>query len=109
MKVAEFFDYNPHTGTWYEHEIHHATGEGAITIKQDSEPVLDFCRDARNSGLNDKFEHFGHYAVIPAWLQVELMRKGVWKDTSKLIKEIETNYPRFKVTNLKHHVRAYGA
>lgn len=107
--MAEFFDYNPHTGTWYEHDVHYPDGQGAITIKQDLGPVVDYCTALRNSGANDKFDKFAHYAVIPAWLQVELLKKGIrfgrQEDTHRLIKEIETNYPRFKVTNLKHHVR----
>lgn len=108
--MAEFFDYNPRTGTWYEHDVHYPDGEGAITIKQDLQPVLDHCKDMRNSGVNDKAGDFAHYALIPAWLQVDLLKKGIrfgrQEDTGRLIKEIEQNYPRFKVTNLRHHVRS---
>lgn len=107
--MAQFLEYNPLRGTWKEYDRDPLTGVEGVTTKQDLQPVVDYCAEARASGVNDKVGDFSHYAVIPAWLQVELMAKGLkfgrQEDTHRLIKEIETNYPRFKVTNLRHHVR----
>lgn len=112
MKVAEFLDYNPHTGTWYEHDYDHATDSVVVTTKQDLQPVLDYAKELRNSGKNDKVGDFGHYAIIPAWLQVELLSRGIKfgraSDTHKLLKIINEEFPRFKVTNLTHNVREFG-
>ena len=103
--MAEFLDYNPTNGCWYEHDQH--LDEGAVTIKQDVQPVLDYANESRNSGINDKHEIFSHYAIIPASVQVEIARKGIpLHDMGAWVKEIEQNYPHLKVTNMRHHVRS---
>lgn len=110
--MADFLDWNPVTGTWYEHDYDHGTDSVVVTTKQDLQPVLDYCTDLRNSGANDKVGDFAHYAIIPAWLQVELMSRGIRfgraEDTQKLLRVINEEFPRFKVTNLTHNVREFG-
>ena len=102
-------EWNPHTGTWYEEEYDHATDTIIVHTKQDVQPVLDYAKAQRNSGVNDKVGEFAHYAIIPATVQVQLKQKGIdinnKNHTSKVIRQIETNYKHLKTTNLKHAVR----
>ena len=102
-------EWNPVTGTWYEEDWNPHTGELTVHTKQDVQPVLDYCKSQRNSGVNDKVGDFAHYATIPATVEVQLKQKGISLHdkncTPRLIREIETNYPYLKTTNLKHAVK----
>lgn len=105
--MAQFFDYNPTRGTWYETED---AEDGKITVatKQDVEPVIDYCTRLRNSGYTDRGikKGFWHYATIPAHVELELRQKGIniynKGQTKELLKEINRNYPKLKCTTLKH-------
>lgn len=108
--MAEFFDWNPARGTWYEVEDDPQTGDLIIHTKQDIQPNLDWAKKQRNSGVNDlggkrDGNDLKHYAHIPPHVELELRQKGlnIWdKDnTKRLIREIERNYPHCKVTNRK--------
>ena len=102
-------EWNPRTGTWYEDEYDHATDTIIVHTKQDVQPLLHYAKAQRNSGVNDKVGEFAHYAIIPPTVQVQLKQKGIdinnKNHTSKVIREIETNYKYLKTTNLKHAVR----
>lgn len=102
-------EWNPTTGTWYEEEYDHQTDSIIVHTKQDVQPVLDYAKEQRNSGINDKVGDFALYAVIPATVEVQLMQKGInihdKNNTSRVVKEIETNFPYLKTSNLKHAVR----
>lgn len=102
-------EWNPHTGTWYEESYDKATDTITVATKQDVQPVLDYAKDQRNSGVNDKVGDFAHYAVIPAHVEIALKQRGIdmydKNDLPRLIREIETNYPYLKTTNLKHAAR----
>lgn len=106
--MSKFYDYNASRGTWYEEDV---DADGTVTIhtKQDVAPVLDFAKEQRNSGANDKVGDFARYAIIPAHVEVALRQKGLniydKNNTGRLVKEIERNYPYLKCTNLKHSVR----
>ncbi len=108
--MAQFFDYNPHRGTWYEDETDE---DGNMTIKtwQDVEPVLDLTRARRNSGEVDKGikRGFWHYATIPAHVELELREKGINlynpNQTKEVLKEINTNYKYLKNTDLTHNIK----
>jgi hypothetical protein len=102
-----------HNGVWYEIEDDPQNpGQLFITPHQNVKPILDYARDRRNSGENDKVGDFNHYAIIPPVVEVELKKKGIDirdpASTAKIIKEIETNYPHLKVTNLVHDIRGTG-
>jgi len=107
--MSTFQAYNPNTGTWYEEDYDHQTESVVIHTKQDVQPVLDYAKRQRNSGVNDKVGDFSKYAIIPATVQVQLLQKGInihkGRQTKELIKEIETNFPHLKVTNLKHAIK----
>lgn len=107
--MSRFIDYNADRGTWHEEDYDHTTDTLVIHTKQDVEPVLDYARDQRNSGLNDKVGDFSRYAVIPAAIEVELRKKGInmynQGQTKELLKEINQNYPHLKVTNLRHDIK----
>jgi len=107
--MPTFLDYNANRGTWYEEDYDHAEDKYIVHIKQDVEPVLDYARDQRNSGLNDKAGDFSKYAVIPAHVEVELRQKGIniydQDQTKELLREINSNYPYLKLTNLTHAIK----
>lgn len=106
--MAKTFEYNPTRGTYYEIEDL-TNGDIAIHTKQDAQPVLDHAARLRNSNANDKVGDFCHYATIPAGVEVELRAKGLniydKNNTKRLVREIETNYPYLKTTNLRHSVK----
>lgn len=98
------FEYNPERGSYYEIEDYQ---DGlVIHTRQDTTPVIELNKAERNSGKNDKVGEFNHYARIPAAIELALRQKGLniydKNQTRQLIREIETNYPHLKVTNLKH-------
>ena len=106
--MSKFLDYNEARGTWYETDYDASDDRLVIHTKQDVQPVLDDNKIARNSGKGDagvKGE-FWHYATIPAHVEVELKQKGIniydKNNLKQLFKEINTNYPYLKRTNLKH-------
>ena len=108
--MAEFFDWNPARGTWYEWEDDPQTGGFMIHTKQDVRPSLDWNKKQRNHGHNDlgglrDGSDLKHYASIPAHVELELRQKGIniydKNNTKRLIQEIERNYPLCKVTNRK--------
>ncbi len=107
--MSKFLDYNVHRGTWYEYDYDPQDDKAIVSIKQDIEPVLDYTKELRNSGINDKVGEFSHYAVIPAHVEVALRQKGIniynQNQTKDVVREIESNYPYLKVTNLKHDIR----
>lgn len=106
--MAEFFDWNPAHGTWYESEYDYQDGKITIATMQDVEPVVDFCKAKRNSDHGDTGikRGFWHYAKIPTHVELELRQKGISiyerGQTKELLREINQNYPYLKVTN-KHH------
>lgn len=107
--MSKFIDYNADRGTWYEEDYDHTTDTLIVHTKQDVEPVLDYARDQRNSGLNDKVGDFGKYAVIPASVEVQLRQRGInmydHRQTKELLKVINEDYPHLKVTNLTHAIK----
>lgn len=106
--MSKFLDYNEARGTWYETDYEAHTDKLVIHTKQDVQPVLEDTKFARNSGVGDKGVkgEFWHYASIPAHVEVELKNKGIniydKNNTSRLLKEINQNYPYLKRTNLHH-------
>lgn len=107
--MAEFFDYNPDRGTWYEAEFDADGDLVAFHTKQDVQPVIDYAQRQRSSGLNDKKlgdYYFCKYAIIPAHVEVELRQKGINvynpNQTKELLREINQNYPYLKTTNRTH-------
>lgn len=108
--MAKTFEYEPHNGMWTIMEDDPHSGGVYIHRRQNVTPILDYAARERNSGMNDKVGNFNRYAIIPTHVELELKQKGIniydKNCTSRLIKEIETNYPHLKCTNLKHSVRA---
>ena len=108
--MADFFDWNPDNGVWYEHDFDQMTGETIIHTKQDVEPVVDYATRVRNNGHADKGikKDFWHYATIPATVQLELRKKGISmtkrSDTNRLLKELDRNYPHLKMTRKTHRI-----
>ena len=105
--MSTFLDFNHERGTWYEYK--EEDGRGHVSIMQDVQPVLDLARDQRNSGINDKVGDFGHYAIIPAHIEVALRQRGIniydQNQTKELLKVINQEYPHLKTTNLHHELK----
>ncbi len=104
--MSKFLDYNPSRGTWYEYDYDPNEEIAGITTKQDVEPVLDYAKALKNSGMHDKVGDFSRYAIIPAAVELELRQKGIniydQHQTKDLLREINQNYPHLKTTNLHH-------
>lgn len=109
--MAEFFDINAHRGLVYHTEDNQ---DGSITLRttQNVQPILDHTQKERSSGANDlKGIKAGYwkYAMIPAHVELELRKKGIdiydKNCTKRLIREINTNYPHLKTTNLHHEIK----
>lgn len=108
--MAKTYEFNTDRGTFYEIEDDPQSGGLFIHTKQDVSPVVEWAKKQRNSGKNDKVnkQDFNHYAIIPAHVELELRQKGIniykKENTKRLLKEINTNYPHLKVTNMKHSI-----
>ena len=83
---------------------------GKVIVKstQDVEPLLERNKRLRDTeNVTGKVGEWKHYASVPMVIVEELMKKGINmfsndKDQLKAAqKEIETNYPYLKTTNLK--------
>ena len=105
--ITKFFDFDPVTGV----RCDTTDGEGddiTVYASQDLQPVLDHTKRIRDSGLADEGikKDFWHYATIPTWLEIELRSKGIniydKNCTKDLLRELNTNYPKFKTTRLHH-------
>lgn len=104
--MPQFFDYNAERGTWYEDDWDHGENKFVLHTKQDVAPVLDYAKDQRNSGINDKVGDFCLYAVIPAVAELQMRERGIdfynKHQTKEVIRFIEQEAPNLKCTNLRH-------
>lgn len=103
--MSIFFDHNPTTGVTQHFDYDPIKDEIHLTHTQDVTAFLDAMKEQRlyaKTGV----ETFGHYADIPAIVEIALRKKGIRLDdkncTKALIREIETNYPLLKATHKKH-------
>lgn len=107
--MSTFLDYNKHRGTWYEYDYDPQEDKGIVSIKQDVQPVLDYAKEQRNSGINDKVGDFSLYATIPAHVEVALRQRGINihnpNHTKRLLRVINQEYPYLKATNLHHELK----
>lgn len=81
------------------------TDDGKVEVisTQDVESNLLDCNDIRNNEDVSKRQksEFYRYASIPCIIWEKFEKMGITKDSKRLLKEIETNYPYFKTTNLR--------
>ncbi len=106
----EFFKYDPVTGVTTFFDFDEDKGEAILTKHQDVRSVLDYAAEVRNSRVTEdeiKKDDYGiHYAVIPAIVEMELMKKGINihdpNCTKRLLQELNSNYPWLKLTDKKH-------
>jgi len=107
--MRELLGWNADRGTWYEAEFE---DDGTVHIEtlQDLQPVLDYIDRRRNSKDMDRgIKHdWWHYCMIPAEVELELRQKGIniykKEQTNELLKEIDQNYPKLKLTRKTHRV-----
>jgi hypothetical protein len=110
--MAEFFDFNPHTGIRRFTEYDNETGLMKVIAQQDVEPLLDHTKAAANEGMTDHGikNDWWLYCKIPPIVQLQLMKKGInihSKDPAmrkRMFEEINREYPYLKTTH-KHHGR----
>ena len=107
--MSEFLGFNKDRGTWYQYDYDVTEDKAVVSIMQDVQPVLDYAKEQRNSGINDKVGDFSRYAIIPAHVEVALRQRGLsiydQSKTKDLIRVIETEYPYLKTTNLRHAIK----
>ena len=109
-RLAKTTEWNPSLGVWEDIEDDPQTGDLIIHTRQNVQPALDWANKQRNSGVNDlggarDGADLKHYAILPAHVVIALREKGIniWDKacTKDMIKEIERNHPKCKVTNRK--------
>jgi len=108
--MAKTFEYNPHDGSYHVTEDDPQTGGLLITQMQDVKPALDWARKQRNHGVNDlggarDKADIKHYATVSTGAILEMRKAGIdfWKVEHEpaMLKWIERNAPKCKVTNRK--------
>jgi len=106
--AKRLLDYDVLTGEAIYTEADDTTGRMVVETVQDVAPVLDHVKEKRNSGSGDNVIGgcVHHVAEIPNVVGLEMLKKGinVWNikgkaEETRLLREIETNYPHLKVTN----------
>ena len=112
--AKRLLDRDPITGaeTWFDYD--HAHDTVRLTETEPVQHVLDYCANLRQlSGERTKQQikkDFVHYAILPSVVQLEMKFKhGVdpWNknDEHKRYVLINTEYSKFKVTDIMHNVR----
>jgi len=112
--AKRLLDRDPITGveTWFDYD--HVHDNVVLTEKEPVGHVLDYCSnlrqiaDERTRGQIKK--DFVHYAILPPTVQLEMkLKHGVdpWnrEDEHKRFALINTDYSKFKVTNIIHNTR----
>jgi hypothetical protein len=106
--VSEFFEYDPDYGITTDLAWSESEQKMTVIRSQDVEPYLDHAKANRNElGLNKRGinENWWPYATIPPIVQVQLRAKGIDVGNkahfTRLIEEINTNYPHLKMTTGK--------
>lgn len=105
--MSEFFEYDPINGITYSTDYDEATGETVVHSMQDVDPILDHVARIRNKNDDSGIKRdIWKYCTIPAAVELILLEKGInihnkdhWPD---VLREINTNYPKLKYTNLHH-------
>jgi len=108
--MPEFLHYDPLTGTRKLFDFDGATNLAFVHTEQDVAPLLKRCAEFANTGKRDGGikRDWWHYADLPPIVQLELKQKGIdiySKDPAmikRMFREINANYPRFKVTHKRH-------
>lgn len=108
--MARFVDYDPDRGVETWEDMY--DGKLQIHYRQDVEPVLEYTKMLRNSGLADQGikRDMWHYAQIPPVVIMEMRFKhGVDvfnRDHEKKVFElINREYPHLRTTNKWHWVK----
>lgn len=106
--MPEFFDFDPDNNVRQDYEFNETTGDVSIHYSSDVSAVLDYNKEVRNSGRNDKGikQNWWLYAKIPPIWQLKLRARGFKlnssDDTARLMAEINTYAPALKCTDLNH-------
>jgi hypothetical protein len=105
----ENFSYDPLTGIRTLFDYDEENDLAIFRREEDVEGVLKFAAECRRQdttrAMLKKDDYFCLHSTIPALVEVELMKKGMFltnpDDLPKISKEIETNYQYLKCTDLK--------
>lgn len=107
--MAKTFEVDPVNGSYHVFEDD-ANGNLLITQMQDVQPALDWAKKQRNSGANDlggakDKGDAKHYATVSQGAIIRMRDEGIdfWNpnDEKRMLKWIEREAPRCKVTNRK--------
>lgn len=115
--ARRLIDRDPVSGkeVWFDYD--QATDTMTLTHSEDVNNVLDYCSSLRQ--LTDRTKKqikndLVHYAIIPEVIQMDMLKKhGVdfWNPDHKrkVYSLINSDYSRFKVTNIMHNVKKNAA
>lgn len=102
--MAEYFDYDPLTGTRYDFDYDEQTGKAEIITSQDIEHTLEVAKMSRDHGLKDHGikENWFHYAEIPLVYLLKMRKMGIaWDDPKEINRAVNTYWPELKMTTKK--------
>lgn len=112
--AKRLLDRDPISGaeTWFDYDHH--TDSAVLTETQPVQHILDHCANLRQLSADRTRKQIKqdwvHYAILPSTVQLEMMTKhGVdpfkKEDEHKRFALINTEYSKFKVTEITHNVR----
>jgi hypothetical protein len=102
--MAEFFEYDPHSGIRTDMEYDESTGNVTFHRTQNVEALLDYNKALARDGLTDKGikESWWLYAKIPPIFMLQMRAKGInvedGRHIDRVLQEINTNFPYLKCT-----------
>jgi hypothetical protein len=107
--MAEFFEYDPHTGIKTDTAWDEIEQKMTLIRTADVEPVLDFTKSVANEvGMNraDIKKSWWLYAKLPPIVILQMRAKGInvfdQNDEKRMFEEINTHYPYLKTTTGNH-------
>lgn len=111
--ARRLIDRDPISGkeVWFDYD--HSQDRMTITHSEDVTKAIEYCASLRQIPERTKKgikNDLLHYAIIPEVIQLDMMNKhGVdfWDPAQKgkVYKLINTEYPKFKVTNIVHNIK----
>jgi hypothetical protein len=109
--MRRVLDHDPTTGvtTYFDYDQVH--GQAVLTESQDVSAALRFAEEMRKhpevTKVGMKKDLF-RYAIVPTIIQYEMLYKhGVdfWRDDASVFKLLNTDYKRFKTTEIMHSIK----
>ena len=94
-------------GIGSQHTLAEEDGKLHYTFKEDVNPVLQYCKEKRNTGtaFYAKDKSMAHVAEVPVSIIMQLKERGLdmfrHEDMPKIMAVIQEEYPHLKTTNMR--------